>query len=136
MASNADIQCVFCHTEVEPPEHVLLFCPLVWKCWAQMVNWWDQSWVIPGSIEGLLLWWSGGKLKSWVFRLWQVIPSVVFWYVWKLRNDCLFKGAIPDFEELCERMKVQIALWAKWFLKVDYSVHDLVSNLHQIRLHV
>ncbi|XP_028103030.1 uncharacterized protein LOC114302231 [Camellia sinensis] len=103
---NVETQCVFCQTEVESLEHMLLFCPQVWKCWAAMASWWDQSWVIAGSIEGLLQWWSGGKLKSWVFRAWQVVPSVVMWSVWKLRNDCLFKGVIPDFEGLCERMKL------------------------------
>lgn len=136
LPANIVSQCVFCHSEEESLEHVLLFCPLVWKCWAAMAGWWDQSWVIPGTIEGLLRWWSEGKEKSWIFRAWQAIPSLVLWSVWKLRNECLFKGAEPDFGGLCERLKVQIALWVKWLFKVDYSVHDMVSNLHQIRLHV
>lgn len=133
---NAETHCVFCQSEVESLEHVLLFCPQVWKCWTNMVSWWDQSWVIPGSIEGLLQWWSGGNLKSWILTAWQVIPSVVLWSVWKLRNNCLFKGVVPDFVGLCERMKMQVALWVKWSLKVDYSVHDILFNLHQIRMHV
>lgn len=45
---------VFCQAEIETVEHVLLLCPLVWKCWSHMVEWWDQVWAIPGSIEGLL----------------------------------------------------------------------------------
>lgn len=81
LAASADIQCMFCHTAVESLEHVLLFCPLVWKYWSHMVNWWDQTWVIPGLVEGLLLWWLGGKMKPWVSRIWQVVPSVMFWSV-------------------------------------------------------
>ncbi|XP_028067837.1 uncharacterized protein LOC114270503 [Camellia sinensis] len=130
---NAETQCVFCQSVVESLEHVLLFCPQVWKCWAAMASWWDQHWVIPGSVEGLLQCWSGSKAKSWVHKAWQAVPALVMWSVWKLRNECRFKGVNPDFAGLSERLKLQIALWVKWSFRVDYSVHDLVSNLHQIR---
>ncbi|KAL7228489.1 hypothetical protein ACSBR2_007248 [Camellia fascicularis] len=126
--------CVFCQTNVESVDYVLLYCPLVWKCWSHMVNWCNQVWAIPGSVAGLLHWWFGGKFKSWSFNVWQIMPSIVLWSVWKLRNECFFKGAHPDIQVLCGKIKVQIALWSKWHLKVDYSVHDIVSNLHQIRL--
>ncbi|XP_028122593.1 uncharacterized protein LOC114319737 [Camellia sinensis] len=55
------------------------------------------------------LWWNGGRhnLKSWVLRVWKIIPSVVLWSVWRLRNQCLFKDAIPDIQVLCEQVKVQ-----------------------------
>lgn len=46
----------------------------------------------------------------------------------------MFKGTHPNIQELCEKIKVHIALWIKWHLEVDYSVHDIVSNLHQIKL--
>jgi len=39
---SANNMCVFCQAEVESLNHVLLFCPLVWKCWSQMVRWSDQ----------------------------------------------------------------------------------------------
>lgn len=58
---SASNLCVFCQVEMETVEHVLLMCPLVWKCWSHMVEWWDQIWAIPGSIEGLLQWWNGGR---------------------------------------------------------------------------
>lgn len=114
-------------------EHVLMHCPVVWKCWSHMVFWWGQAQAIPSSVAGLLHWWFDGKLKPWIGQVWQIIPYIVFWFVWKLRNDYLFKGAQPDIQDLCEKIKVQIALWSKWLLNVDYSVHDIVSNLHQIR---
>lgn len=54
----------------------------------------------------------------------------MLWSVWKLRNECLFKEANPDFAELTELVKVRVALWAKSNLKeMQYSVYDIVSNL-------
>lgn len=135
IAVSANNLCAFYQAEVETVDHVFLFYPMEWKCWSHLIDWWDLVWAIPGSVAGLLHWWSLGKFrfKSWVLKIWQIIPSVVFWSVWKLRNECLFKGAHPDFQVFCEKVKMQIALWTKWHLKVDYSVHDIVSNLHQIR---
>ncbi|XP_028094911.1 uncharacterized protein LOC114294912 [Camellia sinensis] len=136
LAATVSSYRVFSNVVEETLDHVLLFCPLTWECWSLMVRWWDLVWDILGSVRGLLHWWSGGKFKPKESRIWQVIPSVVFWYVWKLRNDCKFKGALPAIEDLTERIKLHIALWAKWLLKVDYSVYDFVSNLHQVRLSV
>ncbi|KAL7169038.1 hypothetical protein ACSBR2_034130 [Camellia fascicularis] len=61
--------CVFCQADVESLNHVLLFCPPVWKCWSQMVRWSDQVLAICGSVQGLLQWWSAGKSKHWISRL-------------------------------------------------------------------
>ena len=43
LPANAVSQCVFCQSEEESLEHVFLFCPLVWNCWAAMVSRLDQS---------------------------------------------------------------------------------------------
>ncbi|KAI8012889.1 hypothetical protein LOK49_LG05G03092 [Camellia lanceoleosa] len=35
---NAETQCVFCQSVEESLEHVMMFCPQVWKCWAAMAS--------------------------------------------------------------------------------------------------
>ncbi|KAL7175699.1 hypothetical protein ACSBR2_029314 [Camellia fascicularis] len=67
--ASANTLCVFCQNEMESLDHLLLFCHPVWECWSKMVNWWDHAWAIPRSIQGLLHWWSGGKLRHWVSRI-------------------------------------------------------------------
>lgn len=56
---NANPLCVFCKFEVETMNHVLLHCHLIWEVWFEIVNWWNLSWCIPGSVDDLLQWWSG-----------------------------------------------------------------------------
>lgn len=62
--ANASTLCVFCRTEEETINHVLLHCPLVWKAWAGILNWCDVCWVIPGLVEALLHWWAGARFKK------------------------------------------------------------------------
>lgn len=30
--------CVFCQTEIESPNHVLLLCPFAWKVWSNLIK--------------------------------------------------------------------------------------------------
>ncbi|KAL7244369.1 hypothetical protein ACSBR1_016583 [Camellia fascicularis] len=39
---SVSIECAFCSQEIESVNHVLLFCPFVWKVWTEMLNWWLQ----------------------------------------------------------------------------------------------
>lgn len=110
---NANTLCVFCKSEVDSMNHVLLHCHMIWRVWSVIVKWWNLNWVIPSSMEAILHWWSGTKCKFQVKEIWKVVPLALMWSVWKLRNECLFKEAKPYFVELIELVKVRVAMWAK-----------------------
>lgn len=130
MNDNVSSLCVFCEAEVETTDHVLLLCPLIWNVWSVLVNWWEVKWVTPGSVEVLLNWWFGMKWEKKELEIWKVIPLVMPWSVWKLRNVCLFKEGNANLARLGELVKVRIALWVKANMKgVTYSVQDVVANL-------
>ena len=64
----------------------------------------------------------------------KVVPLAVLWSTWKHRNDCVFNGSQPNFEELCEVVKTRIALWAKSSpANLEFSVTDIVFNLQQVK---
>ena len=57
----------------------------------------------------------------------------MLWSVWRLRNECVFKGSQPNMEALGEIVKDRVGLWAKSGLpRFQYSVHDVVANLNQV----
>lgn len=53
------MNCIFCHEAIESVDHILLHCLFVWQIWFAIALWWGFQWAMPGSIEGLLLWWLG-----------------------------------------------------------------------------
>lgn len=131
--SNVNNLCPFCREEVESLNHILLYCPLVWRLWSKILDWWNLSWVTPGSIGGLLEWWSGMRFNRFERRLWQSIPFTLMWYVWKSRNEYVFQGVHLDFKGLGEIIKIRSAFWLKYgTASVPYSVQDVVFNLQQL----
>ncbi|XP_028106799.1 uncharacterized protein LOC114305857 [Camellia sinensis] len=134
LTGSANLSCVFCHEEVETVEHILLYCPFVWLLWSDIIHWWGLQWVIPGSVHGLLEWWSGCRMQKFEKKIWMVISLGTLWSTWKHRNDCVFNGSQPNLEALCELVKVRVAMWFKASkLQVDFSINDLVFNLPQVK---
>ncbi|KAL7202413.1 hypothetical protein ACSBR1_033980 [Camellia fascicularis] len=89
-----------------------------------MLNWWHLQGALPRSVENLLLWWAGEKMKK-ERLIWSAVPVVVMWSVWKLRNGVVFNASNPNWEELCELIKIRVALWLKpKFFDFHFTVHD------------
>ncbi|XP_028095341.1 uncharacterized protein LOC114295307 [Camellia sinensis] len=134
LTANVSSLCVFCSAEVESINHVLLLCPLVWKLWSKMVNWWEIKWVTPGSVDVLLQWWVGMKFRKQELDIWKVVPLAMLWFVWKLMNDCLFNNDSADLTETMDLLKVRVVQWVKSNCKgINYSVHDTVANLKHVK---
>lgn len=113
---NANILCVFCKSKVETQTHLLLHCSCIWKVWSGIMGWWGLCWAIPGSVQSLLSWGDGFKVRK-VLKIWKIVPMAVLWSVWKLRNECLFNNAQPDFVNLEDLVKVRVALWTESNMK-------------------
>ena len=126
--------CIFCNEEVETIDHVLLRCNRVWLVWTSIIRQWGSLWVVPRSINDHLDWWWGFKFKRYDRKLWDALPATVFWVIWKMRNECIFNGAQPKWEQCAELVKIRVAVWLKSKCnRIQYSVHDFVHNLDSIR---
>lgn len=135
LPADASTLCVFCRSEVESVSHVLLHCPLVWKVWAAMLSWWDVCWATLSSIVALLQWWSGIRFKKKVLYIWKIVPLVVLWSIWKFQNEIVFNNGQANFSDLVEVVKLRVVFWAKSCVPgLQYSVHDFLFNLQQIRM--
>ncbi|XP_028056259.1 uncharacterized protein LOC114260377 [Camellia sinensis] len=128
LSESANLACVFWHDEVETVDHLFLFCPFVWLLWSNIVRWWGLQWVLPGSVSGLLQWWSGCRMKKLEKKIWMVLPLATLWSTWQHRNACVFSGSQPNLADLCKLAKVRLAMWLKASpIQVEFSINDLVG---------
>ena len=111
--ANAPAACVFCKSEPESSTHLMLHCYFAWMVWADMMDWWELKGAFPGAVEGILHWWDRVALNRKEIWIWKVIPLAVIWSLWKLRNECIFKSVSPTLVDLCELIKIRVALWLK-----------------------
>ncbi|CAL5408682.1 unnamed protein product [Camellia sinensis] len=128
------LNCIFCHEATESVDHILLHCPFIWQIWSAIASWWGFQWAMPSSIEGLLMWWMGWKFKKKVNQVWRALPAAVLWSVWRYRNECVFHAVHPNFHDLCECIKVRVAMWLRSHISgASFSVYDVVFNFQQVR---
>jgi hypothetical protein len=82
-------RCCLCKRNGKPVDHLLLHCNVASAIWSAFFSCFGLSWVMPRSVVDLLnCWWSFGKLRS--SAVWKMVPTCLFWCVWKERNDRCF----------------------------------------------
>lgn len=108
-----DSLCHFCGAASESVEHLFLHCKVVWPIWCRVLRWWKIAWVIPGTVKSLFVWWQSWKFRKIKKELWELSFFAVLWSIWKVRNDLIFRGAVPKWEDMGDIIKHRISHWFK-----------------------
>lgn len=91
-----------CEQEAEVNNHILIHCQITASLWNMFLCILGISWVMmPKTTLELLNSWPGvgsrGKKEEW----WKLIPSCIWWSIWKERNTKCFEGQ----KIACQRIK-------------------------------
>ncbi|KAE8725177.1 hypothetical protein F3Y22_tig00009009pilonHSYRG00196 [Hibiscus syriacus] len=105
-----ELLCPLCQKEEETIHHLFMFCPVAWELWNLFINLWEVNTVLPKDPPSLLSSWSDLKASS---SIWNFIPGVVMWTIWKARNLVVFEKW--NFERSTLFFICRFRL-AKWFL--------------------
>ncbi|KAL8510515.1 hypothetical protein ACS0TY_017362 [Phlomoides rotata] len=108
---NVNMDCVFCHKEIETVRHVLFECEVSYQVWMGCVKWMGVQSVFSSNPSTSLLHFSkllrGKKGKILVVCLWEC----TIWLLWKKRNGIIFSQEQFSLEKLLEELKTRSWNW-------------------------
>jgi hypothetical protein len=103
--------CPLCDQEPETLQHLLLGCVVAREVWASALNHWDRLQWLPEADSDLLQWWTSRPCPKASQRdLWTAI-TLVFWCIWRHRNDVVFNGARPELGVILAKIREEYGRW-------------------------
>ncbi|KAE8678433.1 hypothetical protein F3Y22_tig00111410pilonHSYRG00088 [Hibiscus syriacus] len=131
-----EVSCPLCAKQEETVQHLFISCQVAWDLWSSFWRLWGVSSVLPNDPASLLCSWSDLRPKS---LIWDFIPGVVLWSLWKARNSVVFDDGKLDKPKLFFLCRFRLVKWflAKYpndFIQVDSLVGDpSLADKHQTR---
>ncbi|KAE8672566.1 G patch domain-containing protein TGH [Hibiscus syriacus] len=117
------VLCPLCLKQEETVQHLFISCLVAGNLWNNYFKLWDISSVLPKDPPALLSSWSELREKS---LIWNFIPGVVLWSIWKSRNSVVFEKMKVDCSSLFFISRFKLA---KWFIAKFPNVNILVDSL-------
>lgn len=103
--------CPLCDQEQETLQHLLLGCVVAREVWAWALTRWNRLEWMPGAGSQIVHWWTSLHCPSAVRRdLWKAV-ILVFWCIWRHRNDVVFNGTTPAVETIRHRIREEFQRW-------------------------
>eukprot|EP00253_Pinus_taeda_P002816 PITA_02816 len=93
--------CPNCKQAEETANHLLQMCPWGRKLWGKAIFQCQRDDRVQGDLNATLRNWNQAPYHSKLLNsLWQLIPGLLMWNLWKERNIRLFKGQHQTLEQI------------------------------------
>jgi hypothetical protein len=103
--------CPLCNQAPETLQHLLLGCVVAQEIWVWALNLWERMPWLPLADAKILHWWTSRPCPQVTQRdLWTSI-ILLFWCIWRHRNDVVFNGARSDVEAIRARVREEYSSW-------------------------
>ncbi|XP_059277663.1 uncharacterized protein LOC132031768 [Lycium ferocissimum] len=83
------------------------------QLWRMFINLRKIRWVKPGSIEGVLKCWNRDGNVTRKEERWKIVPSCIWWTVWKERNQRCFENKQNNLQKLKMNCLALFYFWCK-----------------------
>ncbi|WMV53791.1 hypothetical protein MTR67_047176 [Solanum verrucosum] len=120
-------RCFLCGEEAETVNHLFLHCRITNILWSIFINSKGLLWVMPRNIVQALKIWSSFAYISGHKERWKIIPTCIWWSVWKERNLRCFQNKSNSIE----KMKMNCLVLFQFWCKQEY-MEDLESVLNAL----
>eukprot|EP00253_Pinus_taeda_P024057 PITA_24057 len=93
--------CLNCKMEEETAVHLMQLCPFSRKMWEKVTFHCQKEGREIGNVNNTLRNWPQKPYQSNILNsLWQIIPGIVMWNLWKERNRRIFKNQSMDVQQV------------------------------------
>lgn len=121
--------CPLCGCSTEEVDHLLIHCPFSQKLWAWWSELWNIRWVWPKTLELAFYQWYHPEKNNFFRKIWIASFIVIFWSIWKERNNRIFSNTKASISELQNLILLRICWWLKsWGEPFPYSAEEVIRN--------
>eukprot|EP00253_Pinus_taeda_P003424 PITA_03424 len=131
---NGPSRCPNCCSAEETIQHLFLDCPFAKRCWINLSSLGNTNWQPQQNIAETIDEWRKNcpwkdKRSKIVKRIWAIIPHILLWKIWLIRNKKIFQNKEGNVRTTCNKAHTlaQETIAAKYKGKVqaaDYSVEE------------
>ncbi|CAN1743900.1 hypothetical protein LINPERHAP1_LOCUS1949 [Linum perenne] len=118
-------RCVLCSSNNESVEHIFLGCDFVSEIWSRLSSTLSIHAPRPMSIAGFIQGWKGLNCVSNYQSAMRVILQAVFWFIWKERNDRIFRDLCATPEVVLHKILFAVGDWL--LVAGSFSVADCAA---------
>ena len=118
-----------CCCDGETISHLLLHCQVAYGLWSIVFWRFGILWVLPGCVPDLFFCWHNwlGKTHS---KIWNMLPSCLFWTLWREQNNRIFENTERTDSQLQEFFSNALYDWATvWGYSSSTSVISFLDSL-------
>ncbi|XP_071740012.1 uncharacterized protein [Rutidosis leptorrhynchoides] len=98
-------------------DHSIIFCKYSMDLWCRVYQWWDLGNFSNLSVSETLQGNNGATMSSLGKNIWQATEWLCAYYLWKYRNNKVFRGKYWPTSVLLNEIKVKSFDWISHGLK-------------------
>ncbi|XP_022039937.1 uncharacterized protein LOC110942467 [Helianthus annuus] len=107
-----NLMCALCGDYEESCDHLFVSCHFAQTVWQNLAGWCRIPPIIAFGMKDLLTL-HGSDPGSRRKKVIHAVILVAFWSIWKIRNDVVFRQAVPNFTRTLDEIKSMAYLWIK-----------------------
>lgn len=104
-------RCPLCDLEPETLAHLLLGCVFARQVWEVVLVAWNREGWRPSADADIRAWWAGITGLHGVAKDLRTAVTLVFWTIWRHRNDVVFNGASPEVHRVVACIWEEVVRW-------------------------
>eukprot|EP00253_Pinus_taeda_P006734 PITA_06734 len=127
--------CHNCFKNEETLQHLLDTCPIANQLWQKVGFRCQKRCRGPGNIVDTIRQWTKSPYDCEILNyMWNIIPGIVLWNIWKERNRRIFKSQNSHIEEVWSRVQgnlretMLLKSWAKEELHTTDKEKNILDN--------